>query len=207
MKLIPLQTMLDAIGFEQGAADVQILAALHSATSDLEGELRTSFERVTLTDEFFIPMNRVLKYTHGSSQARLALSQGMLTGAPVVKLGYTRENLAQADPMDALNYRYNTDLGSLVILDVDLEDALLSVTYTAGLEPDTTDPDLYKQDQVPSWLKEAAKLQAILSLDTANPTLRQNDQVPRDPEILKNMIATRIGAKIRYFPSAIYPVT
>jgi len=207
MKLVPLQSVLDAIGFEAGLEDAAIENAIHSATGDLETILRTEFARASVTDLFFTPEANVLKLGGAGYRVSLALSRGLVVGSVTVTYATTTTGLTE-DPItpDAAKQKVGAEKGVLVLLDTDVNDCYIQATYTAGIEVDDTEADLYDQDQVPTWLKEAAVAQAIIRLDSARPQMRSDSKVPVNVDVLKRSVCLNTEPRIRYFPAAVHPL-
>jgi hypothetical protein len=76
--------------------------------------------------------------------------------------------------------------------------------YTAGFAGDGSDPESYDLSAVPSWLQEAAKLQALITLET-HPSL-ESAGVKQDVQALRAELGVIIRQHLRYAPVALLPI-
>lgn len=194
----------DQLGFDD-MTDITaaISSALHSATAVISARIGTELDRATLTDLFYV---NAPGYEQGKSvQTVLRLTQGFVQTLVTVEL---------ADMVTYFGTDAVTDIKGTVFPDASLgvlkdmvtpyNDQFVKVVYTAGFEADTVDPTMYNQTQVPDWLKELAKIQAILLL-SKHPSM-VNSGVEIDVETMRSQLDAIIQRKIRYTPIAILPM-
>jgi hypothetical protein len=209
MKLATVASVQHLIAFDSGLQSIEdaIDTALEEATAFLRTELRTPFDRVaSVTDLFFV--EKTLKV--GTDwRTRLALSRGFIQSGTVTYLKAT----SYADLLDGVTEdvaefaTINRDLGTVNFHGVEFVNRFIQITTpAAGFEVSAGDTSLYKQDQVPDWLKAAARLQAVVSLDATNPTLRHEQAQPRLVEDMMRRVANLIAPHKRYLPQYMSPV-
>lgn len=206
MKLTSVADVRSQIGFDS-ITDINnaLDAALEQTTIMLESELRASFARATTTDVFFVRECLMIGNTY---EKNLALSRGLLTGTPTLYYAGSRADLSDSTLRTSLASYVNSDLtkGTVQISDFSLENAYVSATYTSGFEADESDATIYKADQVPAWLKELARMQAMVYLDEFRPDLRREDDRQPNKEMLQQRIGTVLARYKRYFPYADDPL-
>lgn len=172
--------------------------AMHAAESLIGSTLRTSFERKTVTDTFYV--NEPSFMQGGLNRTEFLLSAGFLSGTPVVKSG-------GADLSDVFNF--DPEKGVARDWETKYFDQIVTIEYICGFEPQTAgDPpaatDSYKLDQVPSWLQQAAKIKTLL-LIAKNPSLTEAG-IQLDAGVLDQQYASLINGHIRYAPLALLPL-
>jgi hypothetical protein len=176
-----------------------ITAALHGTTHALASVLRTSFDKQSWADLFFVERSD----EGGVPSCDLRLSLGFVEPVSVVVKVSPRPDMADAVVVTP-NFVLRPDKG--VISDyrrVYLRE-FVQCSYTAGFNVDDTDPESYDLAQVPPWLQEAAKLHAKIMLDD-NPSLKEagvNQSVYQMTQSLEAMLESHI----RYVPWARLPL-
>lgn len=75
------------------------------------------------------------------------------------------------------------------------------IKYSCGFMPDGTDPNLYDQGEVPDWLRQAAKVRALVML-AGSPVLEQA-QIKLDVKALSFEYNAITQQKLRYTPLAV----
>lgn len=201
MKLVSVDTVRDALGFDD-MTDISdaIDTALHAATSILEARLGTTFGRETLSDKFYV-------YEPGFVQGTLQLTTFLLRRGflvNVTSVGYS-DVPAGGSSVDILSQvQINSSMGLITNYEVPLDQVFVAVAYVSGFEVDETDAELYKPDQVPMWLQEAAKLQALMQL-SKHPTLTQA-QIEIDTKTVGMQLDNIVKRNLRYAPTAMLPL-
>jgi len=210
--------------------DAAIGVALTGATQWLDNELRTSFDNTALTDTYFVRRstgNPAVNAWGTSSdwpvfRTRFYLTRGMVASnsSPLIKFTSKLSNFnvtgtpsvhtigASSSHDYALTdyVIYDYERGLFNIVDIDLANYYVRITYEAGFETDTVDTAQYKASQVPSWLTEAAELRAIISLE-ANPILRTEAREQGELSYIHEAVSMLINPHIRYEPYSLRPIT
>lgn len=203
MLLYPVTEVRKRIGFDDiPDVNAALEAGLQAATVYLSTTLRTGFERKTRSDLFYIPEAVQIGATY---KVKLKLTDGFLTALPTVVASDRRATLVAGIDLtpDSL---FDLEQGTLTILDQPLRGQFVQVEYTCGFEADDTDLTLYKQDQVPSWLKDAAYLQSLIVVDAASPNVRHDSNALPEVRAMKEQLATMLEQKVRYQPDALLPL-
>lgn len=200
MLLTSAQALRAELGFDD-MADINraIEMALHASESIIAAALRTSFERKSNVDRFFV--ERPSYSRHPAYKTELLLSNGFVSGPVVVS----------ADQLGDISsaFELSAEKGVLVNWTTNFSHNLLEVTYTSGFEAEmTTDPTpvatgSYVLSQVPPWLSQATKLKALL-LIAKLPAITEAG-IELDVKTLDMQYAAIINRHIRYAPASILP--
>lgn len=212
MLLFPVATALTRLNFSSEVEDAEasVTRALHSATRELEGLLRTKLDRAaSVVDNFRL----VQPVSHGTLRTtRMALRRGLVATSPAVTVWVadSYQNLADSTVRDDLraygssNEGYvltDYDRGVVQIVDLDLTGKWCRVTYDAGLYEDSDE----LAEDAPDWLAEAAFLVASRTVD-ADPALREKDDSRSQKDSLRRQLTDLITPYIRYEPGALRPL-
>lgn len=193
MLLASVSGIREELGFDDMTdINAAITMALNAAEPQLASALNTSFARAEVTDTFWVDEPTVIDGPHRKTE--FWLSRGFVHGEPVV----TGFDGAQA----AMNY--NKEKGIARDWTTYYSRAHVRFVYQAGFETDDQVSGQYKLDQVPGWLQEAAKLQALVHLASAPSITEAGIQI--EVETIKAQLASLMGEHIRYAPMALYPL-
>ncbi len=199
MFLASVAGIREELGFDDMTdINAAISMALNAAEPQLASALNTSFARTDVVDTFWVSEPTVIEAGH--VQTEFWLSRGFLAADPTVTVS------TGLDTTDALR----VDLHKGVVRDwkTYYHRAHVTFAYAAGFEAEVGSDDKptgsYKLDQVPGWLKEAAKLQALILLSSAPSVTEAGVQI--DTEVLKLQVASIMEQHIRYAPMALYPL-
>jgi len=232
-KFVTPAAMRSRLGFAD-IADVNtaLTAALEGTTVSLGRLLRTEFDNSAITDTFYVGgsqwgASRDRYATRSGAATRrlpplrtkLLLTRGFVSNNQTTDIRYA-ENLGDfqsptafyrigtaTDDYDATKHViYDYEAGVLEIVDLDLGDRYVRVTYTAGFNQDDTDATLYKASQVPNWLLESAQLRTMIDIDM-NAQLRSEERPETELNFLQRSFDTVIAGKVRYYPAAEKPLT
>lgn len=204
MLLTSIADVRDAIRFDDiDEINTAIESALEAATADMINILRTEFDRQERTDFFYIEKTT----PYGAvDQDYWRLTAGFVDEDEdfSVELGSSPAEIT-ADPLDIESSCIVNYTRGLITYAGEAQDSkFVKVTYTSGFELGTGDDDRVYQD-VPTWLKQAAKLKAIMYLDMVNPTLRHESKDDVDLTNLKLQFDSLVSNHIRYYPAYKYP--
>lgn len=199
--------------------NVSINASLETATSNLEKDLRIgSFTRATRFDLFPVIQREL---SQGIFEYHLGLSRGFIDSGETftVKVG-TRisdfDNGTATDITEQAIIDHNLGAVSIVVSQTDdvtvpgsnsrLIGNFIRIDYTSGFNEDEN-TGFFNEDEVPSWLKQAAIINGVVVLDSIDPTLRSADpKNPINPKILQNTYFMSIEARIKYLPKHQQPI-
>ncbi|WP_113155974.1 hypothetical protein [Nitratireductor sp. OM-1] len=193
MLLTSAAAVREELGFDD-MTDINdaVAMALNAAEPQLASALNTSFGRAEVTDTFWVPEPTVVDGPHRKTE--FWLSRGFVFGDLTVA-GFDV-------PPDAI--KLNRERGVARDWETFYVRAHVALTYTAGFEADETNPKQYKLDQVPSWLQEAARLQALVHLSSAAPITEAGISI--DVETCRTQLASLMTDHSRYAPMAIHPL-
>jgi hypothetical protein len=228
MRLSPATDFMTAVGFDQQISDYvnAVDEALDTATLQLINDLRTEFDRLALVDYYEVDPNdpfTKLKLSQGFVQpspapvviyatSASAWSQGARVDiSPICKIDYDKGVVwvSGSTPTGAPAPISDPEIIFPGLSGISfpgyfgLKGAMLSVSYTAGLEVDGTDADLYDQTQVPKWLQQLSRLTARIML-VSHPALQVTGVTP-DSKPLIAQYSGIVSRKTRYVPSGILP--
>jgi hypothetical protein len=197
MYLADPEEVRDMLGFES-MADINnaIADALDTATALLASQLTSSFDLADYTDYFWVPEESQI------SEFRLSTGFATLTAVALAttidQFGTTAEVTYTSD------VQLNSEKGVVKDHVTRYDRVFVKVTYSAGFDPDGTDPKMYELSQVPKWLQDAAKTQCKLLL-ADHPSLTEAN-IKFDTKALRAQLSSILGSRIRYAPAAYLPV-
>jgi hypothetical protein len=193
MLLTSVADIREALGFDDMTdINAAINTALHAAEPILAATLNTEFARAEVTDTFYVSGPGTTDGAHVKTE--FWLSRCFLSGTPSV----TGHDSLGAD------INYQNEKGVARDWATRYGQTTLAITYQAGFETDENNPLSYDLTQVPSWLQEAAKMQAMLFLAQSAPVTEAAIQI--DTKMLQQLLQTLLYSKIRYAPMALYPL-
>lgn len=190
-------------------------AALEAASFSLEQKIRSSFARETRYD-LFVVRHRKLRDTLYEYHWRL--KNGFVDSGETftVKVADAVADFATAglytDITDSCTIDYEKGTVSLLSAEVDsisvfssdsrLTGNFVRVDYTSGF---TATTGLYAE--VPDWLQNAAKYDAIVQLNALSPALWQkSDDAPFSLNQLKGVYNSMWTGRVRYYPNFENPI-
>lgn len=193
MRLSSLEELRADLGFDDMTdINAAISSALDAAAAQLAAGLNTSFDEESVTDTFWVPEPTVIDSGHFKTE--FLLSRGFVSGTPT----FSGFDVAPG------SYALDRERGVIRDWSNRYTETHLQVTYTAGFPADGTDAESYDLTKVPTWLREASKLTAILFLSTS-PTLTEAGVVV-DTKTLRDQLQSLMPAHLRYAPLALYPI-
>jgi hypothetical protein len=211
-KLVDVSVVRDRIGYPNDAdINTAITDALEGVTIKLESLLRTKFSTISTTDTYFIRPGQS-RWSKTQFRTKLFLTRGFLSSATLTDVKYGaslqafNSEVNRIDVDTSLYLIEDKERGVIDILDFDLGDLYVQVTYDSGFNLTEGDATLFDQTEVPDWLKEAAELLAIVELE-ANPAINPEDRSAQEIDNTKNLFTRVITPHIRYVPAAIRPIT
>jgi hypothetical protein len=202
MLLASVAEIRGSLGFDddmQNATDA-ITAALHAAEPALAAFLNTHFVRDVVVDTYYVPNPTLMDGPMLLTEFRL--SQGMVAEVTEAILDISPEWGESTDISAGLIVK--SDRGVVADTMSNFLQNFVRFTYTKGFEPDDTDANSYKLSQVPRWLQEAAKTQAMITLES-HPALEQAG-IKQDPRALRNQLSMILAPQRRYAPTALLPI-
>lgn len=193
MLLASVSGIRDDLGFDDMTdINAAITMALNAAEPQLASALNTSFARAEVTDTFWVDEPTVIDGPHRKTE--FWLSRGFVQGEPVVT-GFDGAQAAM---------KYNKEKGIARDWSTYYSRAHVTFVYQAGFEEDGSTAGQYKLDQVPKWLQEAAKLQALIHL--ANAASITEAGIKIEVETIKAQLGSLMGDHMRYAPMALLPL-
>lgn len=197
MLLYSVEKLREELGFDN-MDDITnaITQALGAAETLIGSVLRTTFERKTVTDTFYVQEPSFQQ--GGLNQTEFLLSAGFLSGTPQVTSSLKGDLSAV--------FKFDTDKGIARDYQTKYQEEIVTIEFTCGFEPASADEDevSYKLEQVPSWLQQAAKLKTM-HLIAKLPALTEAG-IQLDTGLLDQQFAALVNSHIRYAPLAILPL-
>lgn len=203
MLLASVEAIRTQLGFDD-MTDINeaIKFALHSAEAQLSSALMTDFDRATVTDTFYVDEPSFQQGAHAHTEFRL--SRGLVKEVLSARLVTTPLQFGSSqDEIDTLGrLELHRDKGVIIDYQSRYRRQYIRFTYTCGYEVSESDPESY--ENVPSWLREAAKVQAVMLLANAAPVTEAAIQI--DKTMLEGQLSAMLRNKIRYTPCALLPI-
>lgn len=217
-KLATNSDVRDVIRFSDiGEVNTSIDSALEVATSNLETDLRLgSLTRATRFDIFFVKHKEI----HANLfEYHWRLSRGFIDSSETftVRVADQIRDFGVSDSDITEDAIIGFERGIVSIVGGQLSTIRVAqnnsriignfvrIDYTSGIK-NVIDPEFFDPDDVPTFLKEAAVLNAIFVLDTIDPNLRAEGDSKTDAKATGLMYKTMIQQNIRYFPKYDSPV-
>ena len=194
----------DALGFDD-MTDINdaIEAALYAATQAIAARLNTSFDRAPHTDTWYVM--EPLRHDNFLRQTEFRTRYGFVQSLDAISYGSEISHFGTSDATDASSsVTLQGEKGVIVDLKTDYTAKFVRAEYTYGFEADDDYPGVYDGTQVPTWLKEAAKLNALVLLAN-NPALDQAD-VTIDARTHQRTLEHILSQHARYTPLALLPL-
>lgn len=180
-------------------------AALHAAEPYLSARMRqNSFARLAVTDTYYVDEPTLVQ---GSAlyKTEFFLSRGFLAQMSAMHRSANPTTLDLAGQFNPVTPTLiEMERGVVRDLSWYYNGEFVSINYICGFEADSTDPKMYKQDQVPEWLKEAAVTYAMIFL-AGSPTLKEAE-IKVDTKALTRTLDHVIAQHQRYAPGALLPL-
>jgi hypothetical protein len=202
MLLASVAKIQEELGFDAEMLNIAaaITGALHGAEAFLAAFLDTNFERDTVTDTFYVTSPTL--YDGVISQTEFRLSNGLVQLIALAEFNGLNSWPSGFDISPGLILK--SEKGVVVDTSTNYNRQFVQISYVKGFEADTEDAESYKVDQVPRWLKEAAKLYALVSLET-HPALEQAG-IRQDTRAMRNQLSGMLAPYRRYAPTALLPI-
>jgi hypothetical protein len=204
MFLTQFEEIRDLLGFDD-MVDINeaIKAALNVAETVISARIGSPFNRETFTDTFFADSST---FTTGvDNRTEFRLSRGFVHQVTSIRKVSFLEQIGTPDSIDLTpSVVIERERGVIRDFRTRYANHYVQVDYTAGFEVSLTDPMAYEPDQVPPWLKEAAKLQTLLLL-IGSPSLKGAD-IELDDRVLKTGLNSLLASKTRYIPLGLLPL-
>lgn len=191
--------------------------ALETATSNLEKDIMVgSFTRETRFDLYLVIQRRT---PQGIFEYHLALSRGFIDSSEIftVRVANEIEDFGTDDVEITDKAIVDYELGTISFIGgaiigarrlsstFPIQGNYIRVDYTSGFNEDDNE-GLFNTDEVPSWLKNSASINAITVIDSIDPKLRAEGDSTIDPKILQGVYSSTIEGHIRYLPKYQQPV-
>lgn len=194
MLLASVADIRNELGFDDMTnINAAISSALNAAEPQLASGLNTRFAREEVTDTFWVREPTVVDGQHVKTE--FWLSRGFLVSDPTPSgVPFNLDGALKVDREKGVICDWSTRYSNNHV----------SFTYRAGFEADATNPGSYKLDQVPGWLKEAAKLLALIHLSNS-PSITEAG-IKIDVDVLRSQLGSLMEQHIRYAPLALYPL-
>lgn len=186
--------------------------AIESAQEVVAESFRSPFARAEVMDDFFVHRSHCFG---GSYQVDLLLSRGLIdTGVAITAVAARRPNDLDDTGLSSnlLNVSgedltlVDADKGLIRIVDMDLSNYFVRITYTSGLEDDDGSASFYKN--VPEWLAKAVRLNTMMELDAnpviPRPTVRDSTGSVQT-DTLEKQFRQLLFSRSRYFPGSYKP--
>lgn len=199
MLLYSVSKLREELGFDD-MTDITnaFTLALDAAETLIGSTLRTTFDRKTVTDTFYV--NEPSFKKGGLNRTEFLLSTGFVSGTP---------NVVSNDASMASVFTFDSEKGIGRDWTTNYASQIVTITYECGFEAELVgsppQPNgSYKLDQVPTWLQQAAKIKTML-LVAKLPALTEAG-INLETGLLEQQYASLINSHIRYAPSALLPL-
>lgn len=203
MMLIDPTHLRDPLGFDD-MTDINeaIIAALEATTASLAAKLDTSFDAATTTHIWHV--QQLLRNVGLLKHTELRLRNGFVTSLDSISYASDMAHFGTSDATSSLaSVMLHGEKGMLVDLSTDYTGQFVKATYTHGFTEGA--PDVFDPAEVPVWLQEAARLQAMIYL-AQSPALQQAD-VTIDAATHQRGLDAIMHKHVRYTPLAEVPLT
>lgn len=187
-------------------------AAIEAATVHLISFIRTDFDQVALTNQYYVDIGEL---PFQGDFPKFFLSQGFVTTAVssmVVRTAGQLSEVAAATALDASFFRLDSAKGTLLITGTDRlpistlapvsgDRYFAQIEYTAGF---TAANDAFGSlyEDTPDWLVEASVLLSQVIFDTGKPCRDDEKNAQGCPCFIEGLI----NRYIRFVPSALKPL-
>ncbi|QIG66815.1 hypothetical protein EVB27_146 [Rhizobium phage RHph_TM16] len=202
MKLIPAATVTDHLGTDLDDAKLAAASAISVATAVIEARLDTLFDKATTVDTFYDAVGGV---SQGSViMTSFFLKNGFVQGTVTGTYAPEHAAFGTDDESSDLSLVVSAETGLVVETKADLKGKFVRLSYTYGFDVENADPTLYKQSQVPAWLKEACKLLALITME--NVPAQEKAGTKQDTKLLARQFEAIISRRVRYAPGAVLAI-
>ena len=137
-------------------------------------------------------------------QTDFLLSQAFLSGPPTITYSANAADLGTPAAAAITTMVVDREKGLLKDWVTDYTGHYVQVSYSYGFDADGGNAESYNLSQVPAWLQECAKLQALILLADA-PSVTAA-QIKLDSAIMTRQLLSIVGKKSRYAPMAVLPM-
>jgi hypothetical protein len=202
MLLASVADIREGLGFDD-MTDITaaIEQALHAAEPHLAAQIGTpSFGEVDAVDTFYVHEPGLLRGTHVETQFRL--TYGFLQASGFAGVHDTTYLFAAPTTLDDLAVKLEKGLVADYV--TNFSRTYVRFSYNAGFPADGSNAESYDLDEVPGWLQEAAKLQALIMLET-HPSLDEA-RIQQDTKALQAQLGAILAQHRRYAPLALLPL-
>jgi hypothetical protein len=200
MLLASVSEIREALGFED-MPDITdaITQALHTATEVLSSRLGTAFDKVTASDHYFV--EKPSRQIGPLNSTEFRLGRGFVTITSMQR-GKTFSALGTSDAVEYLNAVLPKPVLGVVLDPQTVYDQdFVRITYSAGFDESQNDPGTFDLSQVPGWLQELAKLQAMVLVAGSAPIKQAGLEL--DTKTLSMRFEAGVSGRIRYTPAAL----
>ena len=201
MLLAPVNEIREQLGFDD-MTDINsaVTMALSAAEPQLAAVLNTEFDRGVFTDTFYV---REPPFRDGPAvETEFRLRRGLVKEVTSVLL--CNDPDAFDDPTSTIDVTAKTTLHSSKGIVRDFKTHYMrqyvQITYDAGFDAD--DAGVYQN--VPDWLKNAAKLQAMINM--ADSPVLSEAQIKLDTKMLSLEMTALLSRHLRYAPMSLLPL-
>lgn len=214
MYLASIADLRGQLGFDDMTdINTAIGDALDAAETQVAAILRTDFDKVNVTDTFYIDNT---ERRGGAVKTELLLSRGFLTASPsqVITQQQAPIFLTAFDEVQANyggtggplpNFVFNLEKGFGIDTTNFYLKTYIQISYTSGFDPDGTTSAQYNLTQVPGWLQQGAKLMALLLLADSAPVTEAGITI--NTKMVEQQARLLLQKKIRYKPVALDPIS
>lgn len=203
MLLASVADIRASLGFDDMTdINAAVTAALDAAEVELSATLDADFAETDVVDTFWVREPGLKEGSHVATEFRF--SKGLLTAVPAVMLAQTVPLFGTAAAIAITTMKFDLTKGTARDWHNDFDHQYVRFTYTAGYPADETDAISYDLDIVPTWLQEAAKLQAMINL-ADSPSLTEAN-IKLDVKMMNAQLTNILRSKIRYAPLALLPL-
>jgi hypothetical protein len=211
MYLASAANILSQLGFsDMSDINFAIGSALDAAEATLASALDTDFTAATQVDTFYV---KEPPYVDGPAfETQFRLRHGVVTS--LTSVVYAQSAAGLSDPTQFVDVTSGVMLhqGKGVVTDIQFKYCrqFVQITYQKGFAPDPASGNpptsylLTGVGSVPTWLQEAARLQAIFNMVDL-PVLSEA-QIKLDKNIINGQLQSIMMRHLRYAPMAVLPL-
>jgi hypothetical protein len=205
MLLASVADIRNQLGFDDMTdINAAITMALEAAEPQLAAVLNTEFDRSTMVDAYYVgePF-----YRNGPAvETEFRLRRGLVQS--LTSVVYANDVPGLSDPNSYIDSTaqasLHPDKGIVADYQTHFKRQYVQISYVAGFTADQTNAASYDLTQVPTWLQQAAKLRAMLSL--ADSPVLSEANIKLDTKMLQTQFNALVSRHLRYAPSSILPL-
>lgn len=177
-------------------------SAISIATAVIEARLDTLFDKATTVDTFLDVAGGV--WQGSAFFTKFKLSRGFIQGNVTGSFAPTLAAFGTDEEVTGLSLVVDAEAGVVTETAADLQFQFLRLSYQAGFDVEGADPLLYKQSQVPAWLKECCKLLALVTME--NVPAQEKAGTKQDTKMLAKQCEAILSRRVRYAPGAVLAI-